>query len=71
MLKTIQKRMTVVLIVSMFTIVCYVTPVLAEDSGDLIAEPEFVPMLSATLSPGNDRGHFSNGYRLCLWELAC
>ena len=57
MLKTIQKRMTVILIVSMLLLLFVgVSPVLADDSSDLIAEPEFVPMLAVTLSPGETAG---------------
>ncbi|MDD4834541.1 MAG: S-layer homology domain-containing protein [Lutispora sp.] len=57
MLKMIQKRMTVVLIVSMLLqLFAGATPVLAKDSSDLIADPEFVPMLTVTLSPGETAG---------------
>ena len=57
MLKMIQKRMTVVLIVSMLLqLFAGATPVLAKDSSDLIADPEFVPMLTVTLSPGETEG---------------
>ena len=57
MLKTIKKRITVVLVVSMLLLLfAGVSPVLAEDSSDLIAEPEFVPMLAATLSSGGTTG---------------
>ena len=57
MFKTIQKRMTVVLIVSMlFQVFVGVSPVLAEDSSDHIAGPEFVPLLAVTLSPGETAG---------------
>jgi hypothetical protein len=57
MFKTIQKRMTVVLIVSMlFQVFIGVSPVLAEDSSDHIAGPEFVPLLAVTLSPGETTG---------------
>jgi hypothetical protein len=57
MLKTIQRRMTVILIVSvLLQLFAGVTPVLAEGSSDLITEPGFVPMLAATLSPGEMTG---------------
>ena len=53
MLKTIQRRMTVILIVSvLLQLFAGATPVLAEGSSDLITEPGFVPMLAATLSLG-------------------
>ncbi|OQB67453.1 MAG: hypothetical protein BWX93_01779 [Bacteroidetes bacterium ADurb.Bin139] len=49
--------MTVVLIVSMlFQVFVGVSPVLAEDSSDHIAGPEFVPLLAVTLSPGETTG---------------
>ncbi|NLB81918.1 MAG: hypothetical protein GX800_10010, partial [Clostridiaceae bacterium] len=53
MLKTIQRRMTVILIVSVLLhLFVGATPALAEDSNGYIAEPEFVPMLAVNLSPG-------------------
>ena len=57
MLIPMLKKMGVILIVSMFLQVFISgAPVLAEDSNDLIAEPEFVPMLAVTLSPGETTG---------------
>jgi uncharacterized repeat protein (TIGR02543 family) len=57
MKKTIRKKITVLLIMSMLMqLLVGVAPVIAEDSGDLIAEPEFVPLLAAVLFPGEITG---------------
>jgi uncharacterized repeat protein (TIGR02543 family) len=57
MIKTIRKKITVLLIMSMLMqLLVGVAPVIAEDSGGHIAAPEFVPLLAVVLSPGEIPG---------------
>lgn len=57
MVKMLQKRMTVILIVSMLLqVFVSATSVLAEDLGGHTTESGFVPMLAVTLSPGETMG---------------
>ncbi len=57
MLKTIRRRLAFALVVSMLLLLFTgVSPVSAEDLSDLIAEPEFMPLLAVTLSSGGTTG---------------
>jgi hypothetical protein len=57
MLKTIRRRLAFALVVSMLLqLFVGVSPVLAEDSSDMIGGPEFVPLLAVTLSSGETTG---------------
>ena len=57
MVKAIQKKITILFIMSMLLqLFVGLAPVMAEDPSDLKAEPEFVPLLAVTLSPGETTG---------------
>ncbi|NLT95507.1 MAG: leucine-rich repeat protein [Clostridia bacterium] len=58
MLRTVRRRITILLIMSMFLqLLAGAAPVLGEDTSDLPpVEPEFVPLLAVTLFPGETTG---------------